>query len=148
MNNKVNEKSTTIAFLVINIIIAIILSPKNIYFVGNFMYYWLPQAIVFILLFVFKFRLAIITGTAIALTLSFIGYSMLKDSMVWIGYPFIISAGFLGALTYGLITKSKTSTPYVEVIIYSTVFTMIGMGIVQLILCSSTVMYCGWQRIY
>jgi integral membrane sensor domain MASE1 len=143
LNNKVNEKSTTIVFLVISIIIAIILSPKNIYFLGNFAYYWLPQAIVFILLFVFKLRLAVIAGAAIALTLSLIGYSMFKDSMAWIGYVFIIPAGFLGALTYGLITKSKITTPYDEVIISSTVCTIIGIGIVQLILCS-TVMYCGW----
>lgn len=143
MNNRVNESSTTIAFLVISIIVAIILSPKNMYFLGNFAYYWLPQAIVFILLFVFKLRLAVIAGAAIALTLSLIGYSMFKDSMAWIGYVFIIPAGFLGALTYGLVTKPKTSTPYNKVIIYSTVYTIIGMGIVQLILCS-TVMYCGW----
>ncbi len=139
MKYKVNEKSITITFLLISIIVAIVLSPLNIYFIGNFLYYWLPQAIIFILLFVFKLRLAVIAGTALAL----IGYSMFNDSMAWIGYVFILPAGFFGAMTYGLITKSKRSTPYNEVIIYSTVSTIVGMGIVQFILCS-TVMYCGW----
>lgn len=124
-------------------IVAIVLSPKNTFFLSNFLYYWLPQAIVFILLFIFKLRLAVIAGAALALTLSLIGYSMFKDSMAWIGYIFIIPAGFFGAMTYGLITKSKTSIPYNKVIIYSTISTLIGMGIVQFILCS-TVMYCGW----
>ncbi len=143
MKYKVNEKSITITFLLISIIVAIFLSPKNTYFLGNFLYYWLPQAIIYILLFVFKLRWAVIAGTALALTLSLIGYSMFKDSMAWIGYMFILPAGLFGAMTYGFITKSKTSTPYNEVIVYSTVSTIIGMGIVQFILCS-TVMYCGW----
>ena len=142
---KVNEKSITITFLLISIIVAIVLSPINTYFLGNFLYYWLPQAIIFILLFVFKLRLAVIAGTALALTLSLIGYSMFNDSMAWIGYVFILPAGFFGAITYGLITKSKRSTPYNEVIIYSTVSTIVAMGIVQFILCS-TVMYCGWWQ--
>lgn len=143
MKYKINEKSITIISLLISILIAIILSPKNKFFLDNFAYYWLPQATVFILLFVFKFRLAIIAGTSIALSLSLIGYSLFKDSMAWIGYIFIIPAGFFGAMSYGLITKSKTSTPYIKVIVNSTAFTIIGMGIVQFILCS-TVMYCGW----
>lgn len=142
MNYKINEKSTTITFLLISIIIAIILSPKNMYFLSNFSYYWLPQAIVFLLLFVFKLRLAVIAGAALALTLSLIGYSMFNDSMAWIGYIFIVPAAFLSSLSYGLVTKSKISTPYNKVIIYSTVYTIIGMGIVQIILCF-TVMYCG-----
>ncbi len=143
LNSKVNEKSTAIIFLVISIIAATIISPKNIYFLGNFVYYWLPQAIVFILLFIFKLRLAVISGTAIALTLSLIRYSLFKDSMAWLGYIFIIPVGFLSALIYGLITKSKISTPYYNVIVASTVCILIGMGIVQIILCS-TVFYCGW----
>lgn len=143
MNYKVNEKSTTMIFLLISIIVAIVLSPKNTYFLGNFLYYWLPQAIVFLLLFIFKLRLAVIAGAAIALTLSLIGYSMFNDSMAWIGYIFIVPAGFLAAVSYGLVTKSKISIPYNEVIAYSTIYTIIGMGIVQFILCS-TVMYCGW----
>jgi hypothetical protein len=67
---------------------------------------------------------------------------MFRDSMAWIGYVFIIPAGFFGAIIYGLVTKSKISIPYDEVIIYSTISTIVGIGIVQFILCS-TVMHCG-----
>ena len=140
---RIDEKSIAVVFLLISIIVAIVLSPKNTYFLGNFLYYWLPQAIVVIVLLLLRLRLAVISGAVFALTLSLIGYSMFNDSMAWIGYMFIIPVGFLGAMTYGLITKSKKSIPYTKVIIYSTVSTMIGIGIVQFILCS-TVMYCGW----
>ena len=142
MNNRIDEKSTTIIFIIISIIVAILLSQKSTYFLANFAYYWLPQAVVFILLFIFRVRLAVITGTAIALTLSLIGYSLFKDAMAWIGYVFIIPAGFLTSLVYGLTIKSKLSTPFSKVIIYSIVYNILGIGFVQFILCS-TVMYCG-----
>jgi len=119
------------------------LAPMNKFFLDNFLYYWLPQAVVFILLYILKLRLAVITGAAIALTISLIGYSMFKDSMAWIGYLFIVPASFLGATNYGLSIKSEISISYDSVIINSIFFTTVGIGIVQFILCS-TVMYCGW----
>ena len=142
LNYKINEKSITISFILISIVVAIILAPMNKFFLDNFLYYWLPQAVVFVLLYILKLRLAVIAGAAIALTVSLIGYSMFKDSMAWIGYIFIVPAGFLAAMSYGLSIKSELSISYDDVILNSIFFTIFGIGIVQFILCS-TVMYCG-----
>lgn len=150
MKYEVNEKFITIVLIMISVIVAIVASPKTTYFLGNFLWYWLPQAIVIGLLFAFKFRLAIIAGAIIALTIDLALYvtwtNLSKDPMVanvWIGYLFTIPGAFIGALLYGLTIKNKTSYSYKKIIINSTIFTIIGIGIIQFILCSM-VMYCGF----
>jgi len=145
---EVNEKFIAIVLLIISFTVAIISSPKNTYFLSNFLWYWIPQAIVIGLLFAFKFRLAIIAGAILALTIDLALYEIWtnssKDPMianVWVGYLFTIPGAFIGALLYGLKIKNKISISYKKVIINSTIFTIIGIGIIQFILCS-TVMYC------
>jgi len=147
---EVNEKIIAIVLLIISLIVAIISSPKNTYFLSNFLWYWIPQAIVIGLLLAFKFRLAIIAGAILALTIDLALYEIWtnssKDPMianVWVGYLFTIPGAFIGALLYGLKIKNKVSISYKKVIINSTIFTIIGIGIMQLILCS-TVMYCSF----
>lgn len=148
MKYEVNEKFIAIVLLIISFTVAIISSPKNTYFLSNFLWYWIPQAIVIGLLFAFKFRLAIIAGAILALTIDLALYEIWtnssKDPMianVWVGYLFTIPGAFIGALLYGLKIKNKISISYKKVIINSTIFTIIGIGIIQFILCS-TVMYC------
>jgi len=147
---EVNEKFIAIVLLIISLTVAIISSPKNTYFLSNFLWYWIPQAIVIGLLFAFKFRLAIIAGAILALTIDLALYEIWtnssKDPMianVWVGYLFTIPGAFIGALLYGLKIKNKVSISYKKVIINSTIFTIIGIGIIQFILCS-TVVYCSF----
>jgi len=143
LNNKVNEKSTTITFLAISIIVAMILSPKNIFFLGNFAYYWLPQAIVYILLFVLKIRLAVIAGASLSLTSTLILYwlwllsnfaSLLSNSLALLVYSFIIPGAFIGALIYGLIIRTSVSSSYVKVICIATIATLTASGIGSMLL--------------
>ena len=150
MKYETNEKSITIVLFIISLIVAIVSSPKTAYFLSNFLWYWVPQAIVISLLYVFKFRLAIIAGAILALTIDLALYeiwtNLSKDPMVaniWIGYLFTIPGAFVGAVLYGLKIKHEVSISYKEVIISSTIFSVIGIGIIQFILCS-TVMYCGF----
>ncbi len=150
MKYEANEKSITIVLFVISLIVAIVSSPKTAYFLSNFLWYWVPQAIVISLLFIFKFRLAIIAGAILALTIDLALYeiwtNLSKGPMVanvWIGYLFTIPGAFVGALLYGLKIKNETSISYKKVIINSAISTIIGIGIIQLILCS-TVIYCGF----
>lgn len=138
----INEKSITILFLFIDIIVIVGISLKSSYSLGSFLYIWVPHVIIFGLLLILKLRLAVIAGTSIPLVVSVIYYWMFKDAMVWIGYFFILPAGFLGAMIYGLVTKSATSIECDEAIIQSAVCTTIGIMIVQFILCS-TVMHCA-----
>ena len=138
-----NEKSTTIFLLLISLIVAVLLSPKDAYFLANFSYYWLPQAIVYALLFALKFRLAVIAGAIIALTISLIGYAMFNDSVAWIGYIFIVPVGFFGSMSYGFFLKSKETVSFSEALVSTTFCTITAIAIAQFILCSS-VMYCGW----
>ena len=142
MKYKINEKSVTLLFVLTGVSVITIILPKNTYFLPNFLYLWVPQAIIFSLLLILKLRLAVIAGSSIVLTISVLYYWMFKDAMAWIGYFFILPAGFLGAMIYGLATKSATSIECDEAIIQSAVCTTIGIMIVQFILCS-TVMYCG-----
>ena len=143
MSYEKNEKTTTGFLLLISIIVAVFLSPKDTYFLGNFSYYWLPQAIVYTLLFALKFRLAIIAGAIIALTMSLIGYSMFNDSMAWIGYIFIVPVGFFGSMSYGIFLKSKEKIPFMEALVSAIFYPIVAIATAQFILCS-TVMYCGW----
>jgi hypothetical protein len=139
----INEKSVTLLVVLTGVSVITIILPKNTYFLPNFLYLWVPQAIIFSLLLILKLRLAIIAGSSIVLTISVLYYWIfIKDAMAWIGYFFILPAGFLGAMIYGLVTKSATSIECDEAIIQSAVCTTIGIMIVQFIVCS-TVMYCG-----
>lgn len=140
--SKINEQSVTLFFVLLGVSVITIISPKNVYFLSNFLYLWVPQAIIFSILLILKLRLAVIAGTSIVLTASVIYYWMFNDAMAWIGYFFILPVGFLGAMIYGLVTKSATSIECDEAIIQSAVCATIGIMIVQFILCS-TVMHCA-----
>lgn len=143
MKYGINEKSITVLFVLIGMIVVIVISPKNAYFFPNFLYLWAPQVIIFGILLILKLRFAVIAGASISLTASVIYYLIFfKDAMAWLGYFFILPVAFLSAMTYGLVTKSATSIECDEAIIQSTFFTALGIMIVQFILCS-TVMHCG-----
>lgn len=143
MASKINEKSVTLFFVLLGVSVITMILPKNTYFFPNFLYIWVPQAIIFSVLLILKLRLAVIAGSSIVLTISVLYYWMyIKDAMSWIGYFFILPGGFLGAMIYGLATKSATSIECDEAIIQSAVCTTIGIMIVQFILCS-TVMHCA-----
>ena len=144
-----NLKSVLTVSVLLSILIAIILAPKNSYFFSNFAYYWVPQAIVLILLFVFKVRIPVMVGASLAMTVVLISYflwiSSLTDrssGMAWIGYFMAIPGAFVGTLFYHFFTKSKQENTYMKTIISSMLSALLIMGMIQIILCS-TVFHCG-----
>jgi hypothetical protein len=131
---------------VYSIVLALTL-PLGKYFLINFLYIWVPQGLIFIMLFLIRVRFAVIAGVAIAVTLSLIGYFMWavhdREGLIWIGYYFILPGVLIAVGLNGFVIKSKSSLLYGKVIIFSTLIAIIGMGIIQFVLCM-TVMDCGF----
>ncbi|WP_144440972.1 hypothetical protein [Sulfurospirillum cavolei] len=82
MKYTINEKPITLLVVLIGVSVITIILPKNTYFLPNFLYLWLPQAIIFSLLLILKLRLAVIAGSSIVLTISVLYYWIfIKDAM-------------------------------------------------------------------
>ena len=139
--------------LFIGFIAAILISPMNKYFLGNFLWFWLPQATIISLLFIIKVRSSIITGCTLIMTIHLIFYwfwisssSDPSSTMAWIGYLFSIPGAFIGSFLFATLIK-KYQFSNTIIIIGASVSTFIGIAIIQLGLCC-TVLYCGFKCQY
>ena len=151
MNINIKEEYFTLIVIAVGIILAVAISPKNSYFFINFAYYWVPQAIIiFILMYLFKFRLALIVGTSIALTFILIYFKLWVNSSsdpmaanIWLAYPVTIAGTFLTTSIYGLLTKSMFSISLMKEILVTIIVALSGFGAAMLLLCLSLI-HCGW----
>ncbi|WP_152004714.1 hypothetical protein [Desulfoluna spongiiphila] len=129
-----------------SVFVAIAFAPKNNYFFPNFAWTWLPQLGIFGLLIVFKFRPAILAGSAIvlALHLLFFGtwvFSKDLDSLIWLGYLFSLPGAVIGSIIAGLYSKRNTKQRFGIVVGFSIIITGAFLLINQFIVCTM-VMHC------
>ena len=148
MTLKTNEHSVTKIIVLLGVIAAIVIAPKNEFFLPNFLYFWLPQGIIIGLLFVIKIDHRAIAGCAIIMTLHLIIYSLWISSphnaLAWLGYFFSIPGAFVGAFIFDITAKKLQYNSSMVVGIGSLVSTLIGVGVIQLWICC-TIMYCGFK---
>ena len=151
MNNTTQSREYLIALsaALLGIIVAIFLPPKDIYFFSNFMWYWLPQLGIIILLLILKASPSTIGGAAFVLALYPLAYYTWvmhhKDGegLVWLGYLFSLPGGVLGSFVALAYLKYKIHKNYLVITGMSALFTFFGLLINQIIVCK-TVMYCGF----
>lgn len=134
--------------VIISIVVAVSLAPKNSYFITNFLYYWTPQAVIVGLLFGFRVRLSVITGTLISMILTLLSYYIWISSSTdpsaataWIGYFFVITGAFTGSFIYGLLIRNKKELKDKKSIIKAMLYSLLGTITVQVVLCL-TLLHC------
>lgn len=147
-----NESLFLLPSVLSGVAVAVLLSPKDDYFLGNFAFYWLPQAIVLAVLLVFVSRPAVLSGVAIVLAiyLALFGAWVFSrshpDSMAWLGYLSSLPGAGLGAIVGALYVERVDRQGYTRAAIAGAVaalFTFSGLALNQLVVCS-TEMYCGF----
>lgn len=143
-----NENLFLLPSILSGVAVAALLSPKDAYFLGNFTFYWLPQAIVFAVLLFFVSRPAVLSGAAIVLAiyLALFGAWVFSrshpESMAWLGYLFSLPGAGLGAIAGALYVKRHSYTRAAIAGAVAALFTFAGLALNQVVVCS-TVMYCG-----
>lgn len=119
------------------------------YFLGNFVFYWLPQGFVFAVLLFFAPRPAVLSGVAVVLAayLALFGAWVFsrphQESMAWLGYLFSLPGAGIGAIAGALYVKRQSYERAVFAGVVAALFTFAGLAINQLAVCS-TVMSCGY----
>lgn len=112
-HSKLSESTFSIVCIGLGMAVAGTLAPWNIYFVPNFFYYWLPQALVFGLLLLVGSRPAAIAGSALALAVflgmygAWIFYRRDTSGLAWLGYLSAIPGAMVGAFGSKLLVKSS-----------------------------------------
>lgn len=144
-----NESLSLLPSVLAGIVVAALLSPKDAYFIGNFAFYWLPQAVVFAVLLFFVSRPAVMSGVAVVLALYLALYGAWvfsrphPESMAWLGYLFSLPGAGLGAIAGALYVKRQSYRRAAMAATVAALFTFGGLAINQAVVCS-TVMYCGF----
>ncbi len=134
--------------ILIGVAVAIYLSPKDSYFFENFIFYWLPQAIVIAILFIARYKVPIICGAALILSTYLVCFYLWifskphPESMAWLGYVFSFPGAVIGALSSAPIAKRFEIKHSVLLGATALVFTFIGLALNQALVCE-TVMYCS-----
>ncbi|WP_415753793.1 hypothetical protein [Pseudomonas leptonychotis] len=148
MRYPTNEKQAALFCVFISILVAATIAPSGSYFFGNFIYFWLPQAGVFLLPAIIYSRPAVISGAALVLALYLAAFNSWNvsngpESLSWLGYLFSLPGAAIGAGVGALYLKSKTNNKPIYVGAVIAVSTLVGLAINQIFVCS-TVMYCGF----
>ena len=132
--------------LVGGLVIAVWISPRNEYFLGNFAMYWLPHGAVLAILLLFKAQKAVFAGAAIAMALYlslfslwyFRGAGADPTAMAWLGYLFSFPGALFGAV-FAIFYGKRSSSIIAVLLAFGWV--ALGLAINQTVVCS-TVMYC------
>lgn len=133
--------------VLVGIAVAAWLSPKDAYFLGNFAFYWLPQAAVLATLLLRAARPAVLSGVAIALALylglygAWVFSRPQPESLAWIGYLFSFPGGVIGAFASAALMTRMHLMRAAMAAAAGTLLTSAGLAANQWILCS-TVMHC------
>lgn len=147
MKYEKNEYYIALFSILFGVIVAIGLSPKNEYFFGNFLSYWVPQAIIIALLMVLRFRPAVISGCAIVLFVYLTCYWAwmhslpARESLAWLGYYFSLPGAIIGSIIAGIDSKYHLYNQIFKTILISAFLTFIGLFLNQIIVCG-TIMCC------
>jgi hypothetical protein len=138
----------TIFCVSIGVAVATYLSPKDNYFIGNFSFYWLPQAIVIGILFFARYKLPVICGVALIFSAYLACFHLWvfsqphPESMAWLGYIFSFPGAAIGALASASIAKRFEIKNSVMLCVTALLITFVGLALNQALVCA-TVMYCS-----
>ena len=144
-----NESLSLLPSVLAGVVVAALLSPKDAYFMGNFMFYWLPQGIVLAVLLFFVSRPAVLSAVAVVLAvyLALFGVWVFSrpnpEAMAWLGYLFSLPGAGLGAIAGALYVKRQSYERAIVAGSIAALFTFAGLAVNQLAVCS-TVMYCDF----
>jgi len=134
MNHKIKEYLLLLIALLFGLIVAVVFAPKNNFFFGNFAYFWGPQAIIFLLIIVLRFRIGILTGCAFILAIfllvfhSWVFSHDRPEALVWIFYLFSFPGAGVGAILAGFFCKRYSLNNF-QSIVFSALATFIGLFI-------------------
>lgn len=137
----------TLCCILIGVVAAATIAPKNSYFFSNFMFYWLPQAALLAILLITRCRLPIICGVALILSGYLVCFNLWAssrphlDSMTWLGYIFSFPGAAIGAfISIPIIKHFKIySSPTLGCVAF--LVTLAGIALNQAFICT-TLMYC------
>lgn len=145
-----NESFALLLCVLAGVVVAIVLAPKDDYFLGNFMFWWIPQAIVLSILISFTSRPAVVSGAAVILAIylaaygAWISLSATNDNGLSIlGYLFSLPGAVVGAIAGAFFIKQRN---YLRAVVVGSVVaasTLVGLALNQLLLCK-TLIYCGF----
>ncbi len=125
MQFKINERFFSIVIVLMGIIVAMILTPKDRFFLANFLLAWIPQGIIIGLLIATKMNTNIIIGCAFIMTLYFTAYPY---TLI---YLISIPGAFIGAFIIGISIKKYSIQSSIFVIFVASLGTLIGIGIIH-----------------
>lgn len=143
-----NESLSLLPPVLAGVAVAALLSPKDGYFIGNFAFYWVPQAITLGVVLFFVSRPAVLSGVAVVLALYLALYGAWvfsrphPESMAWLGYLSSLPGAGLGAIAGALYVKRQSYKKAAIAGVVAASFTLVGLAANQIVVCS-TVMYCG-----
>jgi hypothetical protein len=129
---------------------SVVLSPKDEYFLGNFAYYWLPQAAIIVVLCLTKARPAIVAACALVLAIYLVAFDTwvatlpARDgALAWVGYLFALPGAAVGAIASVLIPVPNALRGAASMAMVTALLTITGLSASQAILCT-TVMHCSF----
>jgi hypothetical protein len=134
--------------VLLGVVVAAALAPRTSFFLSNFLWYWVPQACVLILLWPLKARPAAVAGVAIALALYLgaFGWWLLSrrhpESLAWLGYLFSLPGAALAAVGAALWLRGRTGWSALFAGCFAAGAVLVGIIVNQAVVCS-TQMYCG-----
>ncbi len=124
------------------------LSPKDSFFLPNFLFFWGSQVLVLALAVAFRLRPAFVAGVALSLALYislFGGWVFSRahpDSMAWVGYMFSLPGAVVGLLSVASWVKARPSAGPLASGSLAAAAVAGGIAVNQAVVCG-TVMYCG-----
>lgn len=127
--------------------VSVFFSPKDEYFLGNFAYFWLPQAAIVGLLLVMRAHLAAVAACAVILAAYLAAFGAwvstlpASQALVWLGYLFSLPGAAIGAFVAVFVPAphAMQSTPGVG--LFAAALTFVGLSINQAVVCA-TVIHC------
>lgn len=117
------------------------------YFLGNFLYLWIPQAIVLGVVLMFGSRPAVVSGAALVLALYLALYGTWvflrqnPDGLIWLGYWFSLPGAGIGAVIGALYVRQRRFERAAVAGAVAAASTLVGLSLNQALLCS-TLMSC------
>jgi len=144
-----NRRDTLLWFAVVLALmgaVAAFLAPHNRYFLGNFVWYWLPLALVVALPVVAGAGRGIVVGCALALSGFLFAYHAWVQSLahseglIWLGYLFALPGAVIGVFVGYLWCKLRPASVAIAAAI-ALIATAGGLALNMGLLCA-TLIYC------
>lgn len=145
--NSSRERLMLAASVLVGIAVAAAFSPKDSYFVGNFLIFWGPIATILVILLGLRSRPAFASGAGVVLALFLAVYgawifsSPAGSEMNWLGYLLSTPGAGIGAVVGDQISRARQVERVATVAGLGALSTFAGLMINQAFVCG-TVMSC------